>query len=229
MEYATFAHTLQHVRTARLNEMLAARRALVMGDGDGRFLRALLAANPRVQVDAVDASAAMLALARKRAASLDHSASNFTADNSSSDNPRVTWHHADMRGWLPTLAVHVPRGTSNSYDLVVTHYFLDCFSSGEVSSIVAKTAAAMAPGAAWIHSDFAVPARGLMRWPSLAIVRGLYLGFGLLTGLETTRLPDDSAAFTAAGLHCESQRLFLGGLMKSELWRMPELQNATKS
>lgn len=203
MEYATFGYMLQRVRTSRLSAMRTVRRVLVMGDGDGRFLQALLAANPDVRVDAVDSSASMLHLARRRAALLGPFA-----------EARVTWHHADARSWQP------PQSSSrNSYDLIVTHFFLDCFSSDEALGIAAKTADYMAPGAQWIHSDFAIPDRGLMRWPSTAIVRGLYFGFRVLTGLQTNRLPNDLRALTHAGLQLQSQRLFLGGLMKSELWR----------
>jgi SAM-dependent methyltransferase len=202
MEYATFAHNLQLVRAARLDTMRAARSALVMGDGDGRFLRSLLAVNPQVHVDAVDSSAIMLRLARERAASLG-----------AGSESRVTWHHADARLWQP-------RAT---YDLVVTHFFLDCFSSAEVLDLVRKSSACMAPNAQWVHSDFAIPAHGLMRWPSAAIVNGLYFGFRVLTGLDATRLPDDATAFAQAGLHLQSQELFLGGLMKSEIWGKRDL------
>jgi SAM-dependent methyltransferase len=205
MEYATFAHMLQQVRTRRLPAMRTARHALVMGDGDGRFLRALLAANPDVQVDAVDSSASMLRLARRRAASL-----------SSGAETRVEWHHADARLWQPTQWF-----ARNDYDLVVTHFFLDCFTTEEVMAIATNAVAHMAPGALWIHSDFTLPDRGLMRWLGAAIVRSLYFGFQVLTGLQTNRLPDDLRALTQAGLQLQSQHLFLGGLMKSDLWQKP--------
>ena len=208
MEYATFAHTLQRVRTARLNQMLSARRALVMGDGDGRFLQALLAANPTVRVDAIDASATMLRLAKQRAASLGSETAS-----------RVTWHHANVLLWQPP---DVPRGTSPSYDLIVTHFFLDCFSSAELAGLISRISASMSPGSPWIHSDFAIPPRGLMRWPSYAIVGALYLSFRVLTGLTTSHLPDDTSAFTQVGLALQSQEFFLGGLLKSELWRKPD-------
>jgi len=61
-----------------------------------------------------------------------------------------------------------------------------------------------------------------MRWPSYAIVGALYLSFRVLTGLKTSHLPDDTPAFTQAGLALQSQELFLGVLLKSELWRKPD-------
>ncbi|MGH9599640.1 MAG: class I SAM-dependent methyltransferase, partial [Terracidiphilus sp.] len=58
MELATFGPWLSWCRSAYLGELSGCRRALVLGDGDGRFTAQLLCANPQVEVDAVDASKA---------------------------------------------------------------------------------------------------------------------------------------------------------------------------
>ena len=72
-----------------------ARHALILGDGDGRFTARLLAAYPEMRADAVDGSAVMLDLLRRR-----------------SPQDRVTIHQADVRRFTPTFAP----------DLVVTHF-----------------------------------------------------------------------------------------------------------
>ena len=51
--------------------MLTAQRALVLGDGNGRFLAELLAANRSVAVDAIDISPMMVELARRRVGETD--------------------------------------------------------------------------------------------------------------------------------------------------------------
>ena len=51
--------------------MLTARRALVLGDGNGRFLAELLAANRSVAVDAIDISPMMVELACRRVGETD--------------------------------------------------------------------------------------------------------------------------------------------------------------
>ncbi len=54
LEYLSFGPMLERCRFYRIPQLTAARRALVLGDGDGRFLARLLTCNPEVQVDAVD-------------------------------------------------------------------------------------------------------------------------------------------------------------------------------
>ena len=49
-----------------LGEVADSRRALLCGDGDGRFLAELLRANREVCADFVDLSAGMIDVARRR-------------------------------------------------------------------------------------------------------------------------------------------------------------------
>ena len=93
-----------------MNEITDARRVLVLGEGDGRFLAAFLAANRGAGVDVVDASAGMIALARRRVAG----------------DERVRWHLADGRRFEPPAA---------AFDLIVTNFWLDCFPAADLSLI----------------------------------------------------------------------------------------------
>jgi hypothetical protein len=104
------------------------------------------------------------------------------------------------------------------YDLIATHFFLDCLTQDELDSLAARLAPHMAPEALWLVSDFRIPT-GPMRWPAHALVRALYLGFRLLTGLRTTALPDHAAALTAAGLARIAHHPSLAGLLTTELWQ----------
>ena len=49
-------------------DLTSCRRALIVGDGDGRFLAALLRANRTLTADSLDASSGMIALARREVA-----------------------------------------------------------------------------------------------------------------------------------------------------------------
>jgi SAM-dependent methyltransferase len=195
LEYLSFGPMLQRCRLYRLPQLVDARRALVLGDGDGRFLAHLLKENRRGHADAVDLSPAMLGLLRQRA-----------ADIGAPD--RITLHCADAREFLP----------SGAYDLVVTHFFLDCFTTDELRAIAERIRSRLTPGALWVVSEFAIPA-GAMSLPSRFIVRTLYAAFGLLTGLKARHLPDYAAALSGAGLRLAGHRSWLGGLLVSELWK----------
>ena len=199
LEYLTFGPALQRCRSYFLPQLTARRRALVFGDGDGRFLAALLAANPRLHAHAVDTSPTMLRLLTRRA----HAGHPTAA-------ARLRTHHADALAFTPT----------GPCDLVVTHFFLDCLTQPEVDSLAARLIPHLAPNALWLVSDFRIPA-GPMRLPARALVRSLYHGFRVLTGLGATRLPNHSAALRSAGLTRIAQCLSLAGILTTELWLYP--------
>jgi SAM-dependent methyltransferase len=196
LEYLTFGPVLTRCRNHFLPSLADRRRALVLGDGDGRFLARLLAANPELHADAVDLSPAMLGLLTRRA-----HAAHLTA------SARIRTHLADARIFAPT----------GTYDLIVTHFFLDCLTQRELHDLIAHIRPHLAPGAVWLVSDFRIPT-GPLRWPARALVRSLYLGFRILTGLRTTRLPNHTVALASAGLTRIHRHLSLAGLLTTELW-----------
>lgn len=194
MEYASFGPWLWWCRCAFVDELNSCRRAAILGDGDGRFTARLLAANAQIEIDAVDASEAMLGSLVRRA--------GLNAG-------RVRAHCADARDWQPD---------SVPYDLIVTHFFLDCFTTDEVHALAVKMRHASAHRAQWLVSEFAEPENWLGRAAARPIVWLLYKAFGLLTGLAVRALPDHRAALQEAGFALEKKRTWLGGLMVSELW-----------
>jgi SAM-dependent methyltransferase len=198
LEYLTLGRALERCRAHFLPQLRDCRHALVLGDGDGRFLGQLLACNPGLGADAVDTSTAMLRMLRRRSEAA-------TADA----NIRLRIHHANAL----TFSLAGP------YDLVVTHFFLDCFTQVELDTLVTRIASSLAPGALWLVSDFRIPT-GLMHVPALAVVRGLYFAFRVLTGLRTTDLPDHATALTRSGLIRIAHEHSFAGLLTTELWQV---------
>ena len=204
-ELLILGRALQRCRTAFLSRTKNARRALICGEGDGRFIEAFLRVNPAVRVDCVDASAAMIATAKARLArgGLKH-------------QEHVSFHHADALSWQPI---------DCDYDLIVTHFFLDCFEPADARKLVARIVGASVPGATWLIAEFNIPGRGLLRWRAELWVRFLYLIFGIITGITPRRLPDLKSVFTQSGLALEAERQTAGGLLVSRVWRRPEKIN----
>ncbi len=197
LEYLSLGPTLQRTRTHFLPRLSDRRRALILGDGDGRFTAALLRANPMVRVDAVDTSATMLRLLQSRCEDV-----TFTT------SMRLhTHHHSALE--------HAP---SRKTDLVVTHFFLDCLTQPQLETLIGNLAPRLAPNALWVVSDFRIPS-GPLRLPARLYVRGLYLAFRILTGLRTTALPDHEAAFQRAGFTRTHRQLLLFGLLTTEIWQ----------
>jgi hypothetical protein len=194
MELLTFGRWLERCRHAFLGDLSGCRRAAVLGDGDGRFTARLLRANSTIEIDAVDLSAAMLHTLVRRA---EHNAA------------RVRVHCVDARTWQPA---------SPPYDLVATHFFLDCLTDDEVRSLADRLRGALSPSGLWVVSEFAVPEGAFGRWVARPVVWLLYRAFRLLTGLSVRNLPDHAAALSAAGFKLRKRRSWLGGLLIAEIW-----------
>ncbi len=180
----------------------AEESALILGDGDGRFAARLLHENPEIRIEAVDASDAMLRELVRRAGG---------------DAVRVRARLADAR------RLNFPAA---NFDLVATHFFLDCLTTEEVATLANKLHTRMAPGAAWVVSEFAIPNTIYGRLIASTLVSALYLAFRFLTGLSIRRLPDHRQALKEAGFLLTKQRSWLGGLLVSEMWEPapPEFQ-----
>lgn len=197
-ERISFGRSLEHARFAFLHEAKSAQRALVCGGGDGRFLVRLLSVNPTVQIDFVDLSPKMIALARCRVVKSDEA--NLT---------RVRFRAADVRKFVP------PAGP---YDLIVTNFFLDCFSDDELTDIIAHLSACATPEAKWLVSDFRKSGGPLGRIWTTVVTGSLYAAFRLTTGLRVSRLPAYLSAVTRAGYALQGEKTLLGGLLHSSLW-----------
>jgi ubiquinone/menaquinone biosynthesis C-methylase UbiE len=203
-EWISFGPWLSRCRLAFLHRLGDARRALIIGDGDGRFTARLLRNHPSVEIDTVDSSRAMLKSLLRRAG--QHRA-------------RVHPQLMDARQWQ---CAGPPR-----YDLVVTHFFLDCLSTEEIRALAAAVRPSLKPDARWLVSEFAIPPGRFGRLVAAPLVWLLYWVFGLLTGLSVRRLPDYRAALRASGFDLVESRTWLRGLLVSELWNL-ERQNKNR-
>lgn len=197
MEYFSFGPYLQQCRVLRIAEIVWRKRALVYGDGDGRFVAELARRVPTLRIAAVDASPEMLRETARRL----------------SPEARVRLVQADA------LSCNVAGFPEAPFDLIVTHFFLDCFEEAELALLLSRVNAAVEENAKWVISDFAIPQRNPARLMGILIVRGLYLAFGVLTGLKTRRLPDHGLVMRNAGWVLEDRRELLLGLLASESWR----------
>ncbi|HEY0786978.1 MAG TPA: class I SAM-dependent methyltransferase [Acidobacteriaceae bacterium] len=205
LEYLAFGRQLERCRSAQMPSMLHARHALVLGDGDGRFTTQLLRRNPTVHVVAIDASPAMLALLAARVQRAGASA-------------RVTLLAGDVVALLgstsPPPPLHCAPG--DRFDLLVSHFLLDCLSPDEVTSLVAGVLPLVVPGTPWVISEFATPSP----WTRL-VVHVLYRSFRLLASLRVQRIPPYQQALRQQGFVPAAHRRLLGGLLCSSVWLAP--------
>ncbi|MGD1094256.1 MAG: class I SAM-dependent methyltransferase [Bryobacteraceae bacterium] len=195
LEYIGFGGELERRRLAFLPEVAAARRVLVLGEGDGRFLVRLVEQNLGASIDYLDLSDRMLALARERAGT-----------------DQVAYHQGDAMTFpLP----------SAEYDLVVTNFFLDCFEEADAVRLVERISAAAKPRARWLIAEFRQPDRGWQALWARLWLRTLYLFFRVTTGLKTSRLVDHHPILGQSRFRIERAESALFGLLASELWTRP--------
>jgi ubiquinone/menaquinone biosynthesis C-methylase UbiE len=197
-EYISLGPLLQRTRTRLLNQLNNPRHALVLGDGDGRFLEQLLLHYPQCTAVAADISAAMLDKLRRRCL---HSVPNAAT--------RLTT--------LQRSALEIDPPPAN--DLIVTHFLLDCFSQSDVDALITRIASQLAPGTLWLVSDFALPENQLLRPLARLYIASLYAAFRLLTGLRVRQLPDTQSALQRNGMRRITCVTLLGGLLYTELWQ----------
>jgi ubiquinone/menaquinone biosynthesis C-methylase UbiE len=117
LERAVFGPALQRARTALLDCLEQPRRALLIGDGDGRFSAELLRRFPQVELDIVEPSAAMSAIAQRRCGTAGAA--------------RARWHVLPVQRFEPG---------ERAWDLVVTQFVLDVFDQGQAEVLIGRLA-----------------------------------------------------------------------------------------
>jgi ubiquinone/menaquinone biosynthesis C-methylase UbiE len=198
IEYAAFGRTLERARLDFVSQAADARRVLILGEGDGRFLAGLLESNPRANVMVLEASARMIDLARQRVPL--------------SERRRVQFHRIDavMDPW--------PEGT---FDFAVSHFFLDVLTCQEAEAVICRVGALLSPEATWLISEFQEPPSGIRRLHARLWLHVMYGFFSVTTGLRATRLPPYRESFERRGFVEVAHRERRLGLIRSQVWRRP--------
>lgn len=181
-----------------LPQIAHARKVLIIGNGDGRFLTALLRHNQIARVDAIEISSQMIAVARRRL--------NAASRQSSS---RTTFWHGDIRT--------APQ-PGEGYDLVVTHFLFDVFSTTELKGIIQRVSRWTSPNALWLVSEFDLPSSGWPRRYAQFWLKTMYAFFRMTTNLRNQQLPCWRPLMDEAGFMPQKQTQYQNGFIVSELW-----------
>jgi len=199
MERLCASGLMQRCRTAQIHRTKNCRHALLAGEGHGRFLEALLLANPEIHVTSVEWSRKMIDYSRHR------------LTRRGLDLSRVTFQHANL------LDCKLPE---TQFDLIVTHFFLDCLKPAQIKRVVRSMADRSAPDAIWLLADFCIPeCAGWRRWRAIGIVTSLYLFFRLTLNLPARGLTPPDRFLRACDFELHDRKLMSCGLMHSDFWQ----------
>ncbi|HEX3856513.1 MAG TPA: class I SAM-dependent methyltransferase [Verrucomicrobiae bacterium] len=189
---------MQRCRTAFLARTKNCRRALLVGEGTGKFLVELLRCNPQIQITCVEHCKGMIKQTRQR----------LSAEKL--DCARIQFRQMDALDWTPP---------SEKFDLVVTNFFLDCFRADQLQKLVPLLAESTTTEAVWLLADFREPERGWRRWRAKIILAMLYASFKLTTSLFANRLTPPDNFLTVAGFRLIDRRLLNFGFAHADFWQ----------
>jgi ubiquinone/menaquinone biosynthesis C-methylase UbiE len=189
---------LHRCRTAFLDRVVQCREILLCGEGNGRFLVECRRNHPRARITCLDSSTRMLDCAAER------------LERFGLAGPEIQFIRSDALEWdAPT----------HRYDLIVTHFFLDCFHAAHLERIIRKLSCAARRKATWLLADFRAPRAGPLRWRARAIHQLMYGFFRVATGISASRIVLPDSLLAAEGFHLAEKQSSEWGLLSSELWK----------
>ncbi len=199
LEYLRFGRMLERCRFIMLPHLQPVSRALLIGDGDGRFLKELTERWPGAQIDSIDVSARMLQLAQRRIASERMGRAQ-----------QIRFYQADIR---------TARLPDANYDLIACQFLFDVFSTAELSPLIKRIAEHSNSKAQWVVSEFDLPSCG---WPRIFArfwIKLMYKFFRIATGLVNQTLPEWRPLLLRAGFIPVKRVDWKQGFIVSELWQ----------
>lgn len=197
MEWVLAGDRLQACRTAFLREVPQRKSVLILGEGNGRFLVHCRRYLESAHITCLDASRGMLRQARKRLRARGLSLRG------------IDFIHRDALEWSPG---------PHTFDLIVTHFFLDCFRNDQLERLIPALARAATPDAEWLLADFQLPPGGWRRFRARIIHGMMYAFFRAVTALPARSLACPDPILAANGFVLRARRLSEWGLLHTDRW-----------
>jgi ubiquinone/menaquinone biosynthesis C-methylase UbiE len=204
MEAVLAGDKLQRCRTHWLDQVRHCRSALLVGEGNGRFLAACAENLPQAHFTVIDASQKMLRQAEAR------------WKRAGGESSRVQFLQAALpESKLP----------ERTFDLIVTNCFFDCFASDPLAQVIANIAARASDDAVWLVTDFAVPQNGWAKWRAKAVLRLAYTFFRITTGIQANAICPPDPFLNQAGFAMNGRIEQDAGLLYSAMWQRTKNPN----
>jgi len=196
LETLVFTNNLHKARIAHIDQLKDAQTILILGEGDGRFLKELLELNPNCNVDCLDKSAAMLLATQKR----------LTKQNIATTN--INFIHADALS-------HIYK--QDSYDAIVSLFFLDNFTSSQLEGLIPQLVSSLKQDGKWFMADFQQPQKGIMKYLGHGLLWGMYHFFRWQTDISARALVNPKP-FLAKEMAVTFSKYYFASLLYSEVW-----------
>jgi tRNA (cmo5U34)-methyltransferase len=170
---------------------------LILGGGSGEILKPVLKLKPRCIIWYLEASSAMISIAKRQVPAELESAIHFI-------------HGTEQA---------LPAGVT--FNGIVTHFFLDLFPNEALLSLMQVLSGRLAENGVWIVADFIDAGK----WWQRLLLKAMYRFFVVFCRIEARALPHWEDQLRAAGLNqCESA-WFYSGFIKSAVYQKKRGQN----
>ena len=197
LEGMVFGNALQHARVAHLQDCSHDSKFLLLGEGSGRFLESLCALHPKVMATVCDSSPSMLSLINNRL-------------------PKETSENIHLLN-LDVMETEFPEA---SFDVLVTHFFLDCFDSETLGRLIPKMSLYLKAGGTWLIADFEESRKmTFANCPHWLFLRCLYLFFRSTCGISANWVVPLEIMLRQSGLVETEKTSYCRGLIYSGLWK----------
>ena len=180
-----------------LDQLKKPDRALIIGGGTGRFLVDLLKSEKVKNITYVDISAGMFAKAKKKVSALG------------------------KENQVEFICGGLEAVPDRQYDLICTHYFLDCFEEEELCLMLSKLRGLLSKEGEWHFTDFYLDESS--SFIKTKFVGFLYFFFRILCGLKVKKLPDFKKLFNGTELKGETEKYFFRGLLRTAIYKSQSL------
>lgn len=187
-----FFGAIKRAQLTFLSTIKSGSKVLIIGGGTGWILEALDKIGIAAHVDYLEASSKML-------------------EKSKSRPP------------FENLQVRFILGTQDSiekniqYDVVITHFFLDVFTSQNLPLVMNKLDQHLKPNGFWLMTDF----MNNNRWWQSALIRLMYLFFRITANLEGSRLMNFDNQFSRLTYSLARKKDYFHGMISSRQYVKP--------
>jgi len=199
LETITFGNQLQKCRTSMISHLTNSKRALVLGEGNGRFLEAFCKANPLAEILVIDESPRMLDLAKRRIANANPPINN-----------QIEFRCANVFEILPL---------SGTFDLIVCNFFLDCFTSSEIGHLMGLFRQMLFGEGLLVVGDFRKPNSIFGKIIGLFILKFMHIFFKKTAGISATELTDLHAILLERSFQKAVEKKLFFGFLNSSIWK----------
>lgn len=228
LEWLVFGKQLQRARVALIAQLPVWHRLLLLGDGDGRLLEQLFLQR---SAGASHSSQSGQSSLHKRNSpgdrrwsitSVDHSPGMLRRQRLRLNALRVNKRHIEKHGgdiqFLQIDALDY-RPPAQAYDVVVTPFFLDCFSPPELSEHLPLWLSALRKDGVHLQVDFIPPHSPWQRPRAHLLLWAMHAFFGWQTGLTNRQLVDSQAFIEQCGLRKVAEHISGQGMIAAQLWQ----------